>query len=710
MARKIILIPIGRNKNLTSIMLSLSNIFSVNKIDFNFYTPILLKKKLQKYCKNIDIYFKKKYKSVNYIKPILMQNLFTLLNNKIYKSCLEKILDSYYMQKNKKLVLIEGISYLDHLSMHFYNQLNLDIAQLFNAEIIFVLNIENNFLLELSYKTYILENFFLKNNNLNVLGVIFNNYDNNFNLKNNSYLIDKKNNFFLNNNNYFTEKFFQCNKLPILGFNLIHKSSFSIDKKSFIKYFQVKKIFLNDKYNFKISSIIILLNNDLNFLNILNKNTLLIVNLKSLFYLEKNLFFIKKHRIFFSLLIIVHDKKKYITDVLCNSLIKIGISIFYSKENFSDILFSLNKINLIKNRLIKKNYLYNNSYFSITSNKLYEICLKNSIYPKYISSYKFLYKLKNLSKKFNKSIILPEGENKKIIKAAYLCHKLNLCKCILLGNPKKIYKKSHSLGLKLQQEIKIYNPKVIFSKYIQMFYKFNPNISLDECKKILKKNNIILSMLLLIKNSKYDGVVAGIINTTANVIRPALKLIKMRKGTNLISSIFFMLFSDKVLVYGDCAINPNPSALDLFEIAIQSADSAKNFGINPRIAMLSYSTNDSGSGPMVEKIKIATDLVRQHRPDLLIEGPIQYDAATDIFVSNIKCLNSTLLGNANVFIFPDLNSGNIAYKAVQRSCSIISIGPIVQGLKKPVNDLSRGASVKDILYTIAVTAIQANQK
>lgn len=708
MSRKIILIPIGKNKNLISIVLSLSQILNKNKIDFNFYSPILCNKQSIENLENTYLYIKSKYKSIHCMNPVLIKSLASLLNDKKYLKCLEKILDSYYTQNNKKLVLIEGVSYSKNISTHFYNQLNLDITQALHAEIIFIITLKNNSFDELSSKMYILRNFFLKNNNLKSLGIIFNNYLEQSNSTNDYDNINIQDNFFLNKNNFIIKRFFQYNDLPILGFNSTYKISFFIDRECFLKFFNAKTIFLNEINFFRITSILIILNNNFNFLNNFNEKTLLIVNSKNFFSLEKILFFLQKNKTYVSILIILDNTEKYITSPLCNKLIKMGISIFYSQENFSSIFFNLNKINFNQNKIIQdKKILYNHS-FPIVSNKIYSILQENYFSQDNISSYKFLYKLKKLSKKLNKSIILPEGENVKIIKSAYLCHKFNLCRCILLGNPKKIHEISLSLGIKLSKKIIIYDPKIIISKYVKFFYKFNKNIKLTQCKKILENNNIILSMLLLIKKSKYHGLVAGIINTTANVVRPALKLVKMKKDINLISSIFFMLFSDKVLVYGDCAINPNPSALELSEIAIQSADSAKNFGITPRIAMLSYSTNNSGgSGEMVEKVKIATNLVRKKRPDLLIEGPIQYDAATDILVSNIKCPKSKLLGNANIFIFPDLNSGNIAYKAVQRSTKIISIGPIIQGLKKPVNDLSRGASIQDILYTILITAIQS---
>jgi len=201
--------------------------------------------------------------------------------------------------------------------------------------------------------------------------------------------------------------------------------------------------------------------------------------------------------------------------------------------------------------------------------------------------------------------------------------------------------------------------------------------------------------------------VSGSINTTAHTVRPALEFIKTREGFSLVSSVFFMCLPDRVLVYGDCAVNPNPTAEQLAEIALASADTAAAFGIEPRVAMLSYATGGSGSGADVEMVRTATELARQRRPDLAIDGPLQYDAAVDAGVARTKLPDSSVAGRATVFIFPDLNTGNNTYKAVQRSSGAIAVGPVLQGLRKPVNDLSRGCTVPDIVNTVAITAIQA---
>ena len=217
---------------------------------------------------------------------------------------------------------------------------------------------------------------------------------------------------------------------------------------------------------------------------------------------------------------------------------------------------------------------------------------------------------------------------------------------------------------------------------------------------------VVLGTMML-ATDEVDGLVSGAIHTTASTVRPALQLIKTAPGSSIVSSVFFMLMPDQVLVYGDCAINPTPTAQQLAEIAKQSADSATAFGLTPKVAMISYSTGTSGAGEDVEKVRLATEIAHRDFPDLILDGPLQYDAASVVDVGRQKAPNSPVAGQATVFIFPDLNTGNTTYKAVQRSANVVSVGPMLQGLRKPVNDLSRGALVDDIVFTIALTAIQA---
>jgi phosphate acetyltransferase len=212
---------------------------------------------------------------------------------------------------------------------------------------------------------------------------------------------------------------------------------------------------------------------------------------------------------------------------------------------------------------------------------------------------------------------------------------------------------------------------------------------------------------MMVYHGMADGLVSGAVHTTQDTLRPALEIIRTRPGILLASSVFFMCMGDRVLVFGDCAVNPEPNAEQLAHIAISSAETARRFGIDPLVAMLSYSTGESGKGKDVDKVREATGIARGLRPDLEIEGPIQYDAAVDATVARLKMPESKVAGRATVFVFPDLNNGNITYKAVQRSANAVAIGPVMQGLNKPVNDLSRGATVTDIVNTIAITAIQA---
>ncbi|NIG99076.1 MAG: phosphate acetyltransferase [Buchnera aphidicola (Periphyllus acericola)] len=707
MTRKIILIPIGKNKNLTSVVLSLSNLFKKKNKEFSFWSPFIDKSHINSFKKNSIFYLKKSNKSINFIKSVFLKDFSILFKKKNYSIYLEKLLDIYYNCNNKKTILIEGIQSFNYDSKFFFNQLNLDIARILNAEIIFVITSKNNFFKDLNYKFYIIKNFFIKNNFLKILGVIFNSDDNKF-LNNINNVKELNFNNVNKINNFFKKNIFSYKKIPILGVVPSFKINFSIDRKIFMDFLCAKSLFESNLNLININLIILFSKNFTKISDFLNKNVLLIVSLKDLSYLKK--IFLMKKKYEFSLLFVGKNKSCFLKHKIYKKIKKIGLSTFFTSINLSLLIYSLNIIHNLNKKICLNKNLVKKFCFSVYSTQINSLFSKKSNRNKIFSSYNFLYKLKKIAKSFTKTIIFPEGENKKIIKAVDLCYKFNICKCILVGNPNKIYENFLSLGLSFPKKIKIYDPKKISKEYITILKDIYSTLTIHECKKILKKNTIVLSMLILITNKKCHGLVAGIVNTTANVIRPALKIVKMNSNVRLISSIFFMLFPEKVLIYGDCAINPNPSALDLAEIAIQSSESAKIFGILPKIAMLSYSTNDSGSGPMVDKVKIATELVRKKRPDLIIEGPIQYDAATDKNISKIKFLKSKILGDANIFIFPDLNSGNISYKAVQRNCSIFSIGPMIQGLKKPVNDLSRGASVEDILYTIALTVLQSSNK
>jgi phosphate acetyltransferase len=319
----------------------------------------------------------------------------------------------------------------------------------------------------------------------------------------------------------------------------------------------------------------------------------------------------------------------------------------------------------------------------------------------------FCHRLVTLARESPKRIVLPEGTEPRTIRAAALCARRSIARCVLLGDPVAIRKVAAGQEVEIPDGVEIIDPAVVRARYVKPLFEMRKHkgVSEQEAADMLEDNVWLGTVMLAL--GEVDGLVSGAIHSSANTIRPALQIIKTKPGAKVVSSVFFMCLPDQVLVYGDCAVNPDPNAEMLADIAIQSAASAETFGLQARVAMISYSTGESGSGSDVEKVREATRIAREKRPDILLDGPLQYDAAANAGVAAQKAPDSRIAGRATVFIFPDLNTGNTTYKAVQRSANVLSIGPILQGMRRPVNDLSRGCLVEDIVYTIAVTAVQA---
>ena len=329
--------------------------------------------------------------------------------------------------------------------------------------------------------------------------------------------------------------------------------------------------------------------------------------------------------------------------------------------------------------------------------------------PMKLSPPAFRYHLVEQASKIKRRVVLPEGDEPRTVKAADLCARRGIAVPVLLGDPQAVRTVAQQEGVTLSDQVEIVDPRAVRESYVGPMVEMRKHKGLEEVMaREQLEDNVVLGTMMLAQGD-VDGLVSGAVHTTANTIRPALQLIKTAPGSNLVSSIFFMLLPDQVLVFGDCAINPNPTPEQLADIAIQSACSAEAFGIEPKVAMISYSTGSSGAGADVERVREATRIAQALRPDLVIDGPLQYDAAIMENVARSKAPDSPVAGKATVFIFPDLNTGNTTYKAVQRSADLVSIGPMLQGMRKPVNDLSRGALVDDIVFTIALTAIQATQ-
>ncbi|SHL84839.1 phosphate acetyltransferase [Flavobacterium saccharophilum] len=322
----------------------------------------------------------------------------------------------------------------------------------------------------------------------------------------------------------------------------------------------------------------------------------------------------------------------------------------------------------------------------------------------------FQYNMVKRAKQHRKHIVLPEGNDDRIITAASRLLDMDVVDISIIGDKKQIESKVAELGITFDfSKIKIINPaeSEFYEDYANTYYELRKakNVSITMARDLMEDVSYFGTMMVY--KGHADGMVSGAAHTTQHTILPALQFIKTKPNSSVVSSVFFMCLEDRVSVFGDCAINPNPTAEQLAEIAISSADSSSAFGIEPKIAMLSYSSGNSGKGDEVEKVRTATEIVKQKRPDLKIEGPIQYDAAVDRAVGKSKMPDSEVAGQASVLIFPDLNTGNNTYKAVQRETGALAIGPMLQGLNKPVNDLSRGCTVDDIINTVVITAIQA---
>jgi phosphate acetyltransferase len=335
--------------------------------------------------------------------------------------------------------------------------------------------------------------------------------------------------------------------------------------------------------------------------------------------------------------------------------------------------------------------------------------------PSTVTPKMFEYELLEKARRHKQHIVLPEGEEERILRAAETLLRREVVEITLLGDEKIIGERIAQLGLNMET-VKIIDPAAssLLEEYVKTYYDLRKHkgITMENAHDVMCDVNFFGTMMVY--KGHADGVVSGSVHSTAATVRPAFEIIKTKPGFSIVSSVFLMCLENKVLVYGDCAVNPNPNAKQLAEIAMSSAQTARTFGIEPVVAMLSYSSGESGKGEDVElvreAVKIAKELARNSDPELKLDGPIQYDAAVDPSVARTKMPDSEVAGKATVFIFPDLNTGNNTYKAVQRSAGAVAIGPVLQGLKRPVNDLSRGCTIPDIVNTVAITAIQAQEE
>lgn len=706
MSRAIMLIPIGSNIGLTITSIGLMQAIQDQNLKVCFFKPVIQSNnKITNSTMNV-IHKNNSFFCIEPIKLIYKESFF---NTHYTNILIDKIISQFYRYKSKyDVILIEGFRSTEIGVLS--NILNYKIAQTLNTEIVFIVKEDHKINDSFIECTYFLKRTFKEERYLNISGLIINkinkeiinNVTSFFNIFNNKTDLDvlrKYDNFYKNK-----DLFLKLHKIRVLATIPFTSELIKIPVVHFFRYLDAYMI-NTGKSNFCFIENIVFFNK--RFLTVINNrilNSILIISLDECQYIKKiQLEKIEKNNIIAILLTGIKEDE-YKNTIFFDYYKKTNMPIFSVSLNKLQILSKLNSFNFkvhytddIRVKKIK-NYICHDWLLS----------LRNTIeLNKNISPALFSYHLIKLSSMVKKRIILPEGCDSRIVRAAFFCQKKGIADCILLGDPKEIYDIALKEGIVLNKKNSIIDPTIIRNKYITRLVdlRHHKGMTFLHAKEMVK-NNVILATLML-ENNDVDGMVSGAINTTANTIRPALQLIKMKKGASLVSSLFFMLLSNMILIYADCAINVVPNAHELADIAIQSADSAKLFGIDPRIAMISYSTYESGFGCTVDKVRKATCIVKKRRPDLIIDGPLQYDAATIPEVAIVKAPKSCIAGCANVLIFPDLNTGNTVYKAVQRLAKVVAVGPILQGLNKPVNDLSRGAMIEDIIYTIAITAIQS---
>ncbi|VFP86672.1 Phosphate acetyltransferase [Candidatus Erwinia haradaeae] len=648
---------------------------------------------------------------------VSMHHVTKLIRSSQVDILMEEIFIRYNQSIDKNdVILVQGL--IPSYNNPYISMLNNKIAQMLDAEIILVTTattVDNNSLPKLKEQIALIAHSFRISQNKNIIGIIVNHIDNqliginDFSSRESGVIGTAHNHslFNLNKQNLVDET-----PIPLLGYipwSLEIASPRSID---IFRYLHASPI--NTGKMRRVTSIMVCTYPLEDTLEIFRPGALLVISSHQLDVLLAACLAALNN---------IHIAGILLTDSYSinqakwkwyNVVFQTGLPIFQVAMNIWETVSHLNRFTLEAARdditNIDRIQTYVARHISIKwVDSLHQSIVKHSIIKRSnLSSAEFKYQLIQRSRKMKKCILLPEGEEPRIIRAATMSVKRGIANCVLLGNPDNIKRIAFQLDIQLSSDIQIMNPEIIREQYVDRLIELRKTQGMT---KLLAhhqlKDNVVLGTMMLERN-EVDGLVSGSINTTANTIRPALQLIKRIPNNLLVSSVFFMLLPKQVLVYGDCAINRNPNPEELADIAIQSANSAIAFGVEPRIAMISYSSGHSGTGESVEKVRQATHIVKAKRPELLIDGPLQYDTAIMSNVAQSKAPTSEVAGQATVFIFPDLNTGNTTYKAVQHSANINAIGPMLQGLGKPVNDLSRGALVEDIFYTIALTVVQAS--
>jgi len=705
------LIPTGTSVGLTSVSLGVIRAMEQKGVSLSIFKPIAQPRTGGDSPDQTTTIIRAN-SSVPAAEPLKMSHVETLLGSNQQDVLMEEIIARYHENtKDAEVVLVEGL--VPTRKHQFANALNYEIAKTLNAEIVFVIALGNDSPAQLKERIELASSSFGGSKNKNITGVIINKLnapvdDQGRTRPDLSEIFDDSTKASVANVD--PSQLFANSPIPVLGcipwsFDLI--ATRAIDM---AKHLNARIINEGDIQTRRVKSVTFCARSIPHMLEHFRPGSLLVTSAdRPDVLVSACLAAMNGIEIGAILLTGGYDVDDRI-NALCERAFKTGLPVFMVDTNTWQTSLSLQSFNLEvpadDHQRVEKLQQYVASH--INSDWINSLSA-HSERSRRLSPPAFRYQLTELARSANKRIVLPEGDEPRTVKAASLCAERGIAECVLLGNPEEIQRVAAVQGIELGKGIQIIDPVVVREEYVARLVELRKSKGMTEVvAREQLEDNVVLGTLMLEKG-EVDGLVSGAVHTTANTIRPPLQLIKTAPGSSLVSSVFFMLLPDQVLVYGDCAINPDPTAEQLSEIAIQSADSAAAFGIEPRVAMISYSTGNSGAGSDVEKVREATRLAQEKRPDLIIDGPLQYDAAIMADVAQSKAPNSPVAGQATVFIFPDLNTGNTTYKAVQRSADLVSIGPMLQGMRKPVNDLSRGALVDDIVYTVALTAIQSAQ-
>ncbi|WP_323176085.1 phosphate acetyltransferase [Pantoea ananatis] len=705
------LIPTGTSVGLTSVSLGVIRAMERKGVRLSVFKPIA-QPRAGGNAPDQTTSIVRKSSGIPAAEPLPMSRVESLLGSNQQDVLMEEIIARYHANaQDAEVVLVEGL--VPTRKHQFASALNYEIAKTLNAEIVFVTALGNDSPAQLKERIELTQSSFGGSKNKSITGVIINKLNAPVDEQGRtrpdlSEIFDDSSKASIANIN--PDQLFANSPLPILGcvpwsFDLI--ATRAIDM---CRHLNARIINEGEIQTRRVKSVTFCARSIPHMLEHFRPGSLLVTSADRPDVLVAACLAAMNGIEIGAILLTGNYEIDERIAKLCDRAFQTGLPVFMVKTNTWQTSLSLQSFNLEvpvdDTQRIEKVQEYVASYINAD---WIESLTATSERSRRLSPPAFRYQLTELARKAGKRIVLPEGDEPRTVKAAAICADRGVATCVLLGNPDEIQRVAAAQGVELGKGIEIVDPEVVRQNYVPRLVELRKSKGMTEVvAQEQLEDNVVLGTMML-ESGEVDGLVSGAVHTTANTIRPPLQLIKTAPNSSLVSSVFFMLLPEQVLVYGDCAINPDPTAEQLAEIAIQSADSAKAFGIDPRVAMISYSTGNSGAGSDVEKVREATRLAQEKRPDLVIDGPLQYDAAIMEDVAKSKAPNSQVAGRATVFIFPDLNTGNTTYKAVQRSADLISIGPMLQGMRKPVNDLSRGALVDDIVYTIALTAIQSQQ-